>query len=227
MNDPRDVIRVLLVDDHAVVREGYRRLLEATGSIAVVGEATTADQAYRLSADLSPSVIVMDITLPGASGLEAMRRILARDPDARVLIFSMHEEVVFSTRAMSAGARGYLTKSSAPEVLVEGVRAVARGRKFLSPDIAQMMGLHSLQADETGLSALSEREFEIFRLLVAGRTLTEISSLLTLNYKTVANYQSSLRRKLNAATQMQLVRVAQLHGLLEPGADDDRVDHAG
>lgn len=213
-NDPA-TIRVLLVDDHAVVREGYRRLLETTGSIAVVGEAASAEQAYRLQGELAPDVVVMDITLPGASGLEAMRRILARDPDARVLVFSMHEDVVFPTRAMSAGARGYLTKSSAPDVLVEGVRAVARGRKFLSPDVAQAMGMHSIQEGETGLSALSEREFEIFRLLVAGRTLNEISNLLNLNYKTVANYQSSLRRKLGAATQMQIVRIAQVHGLLE------------
>ncbi len=213
-NEPA-TIRVLLVDDHAVVREGYRRLLEATGSITVVGEAANADQAYRLQGELAPDVVVMDITLPGASGLEAMRRILVRDPDARVLVFSMHEDVVFPSRAMTAGARGYLTKSSAPDVLVEGVRAVARGRKFLSPDVAQAMGLHSLQAGETGLSALSEREFEIFRLLVVGRNLNEISNLLNLNYKTVANYQSSLRRKLGAATQMQIMRIAQVHGLLE------------
>ena len=126
MNDA-PTVTVLLVDDHAVVREGYRRLLEERGQIAVIGEATDANDAYDKFCQLSPQVVVMDISLPGASGIEAMRRMLAREPNTRVLIFSMHEDVIFASRALQAGAAGYVTKASAPSVLVEAVHAIARG----------------------------------------------------------------------------------------------------
>ena len=132
-------LTVLLVDDHAVVREGYRRLLEDSGRISVVGEASNAADAYQQFCRLMPGVVVMDIALPGVSGIEGTRRILAHEPSARVLVFSMYEEAIFVRRALDAGAAGYLTKASAPHVLIEAIDVVASGRRFLSPDVAQAL----------------------------------------------------------------------------------------
>ena len=150
----------------------------------------------------------MDISLPGASGIEAMRRILAREPAARVLMFSMHEEPIFATRAFQAGALGYITKASAPEVLVDAVRAVAEGKRYISADMAQSLALQSVGAGVTGPEALSHREFEVMRLLVEGLTLNDIAQKLQLSYKTVANHQSAIRQKLNVETHAQLLKLA-------------------
>jgi two-component system invasion response regulator UvrY len=207
-------IDVLLVDDHAVVREGYRRLLERSSDIRVSGEADSAGAAYQAFCRLTPNVVVMDISLPDVSGIEAMRRMLARDAAARVLVFSMHEEPIFPTRAFRAGARGYVTKASAPDVLVEAVRIVARGRNYLSSDIAQTLALRNLMNDDVQLSALSSREFEIMRLLVEGYTVSAIAEKLGLGYKTVANYQSAIRQKLGVETAAQLYRIAARSGLI-------------
>lgn len=198
---------VLLVDDHAVVREGYRRLLERSGNITLAGEAGTADEACRLFAETSPDVVVMDISLPDLSGIEAMRRMLAHDPGTRVLIFSMYEELIYAERALQAGARGYLTKASAPNVLVQAVHAVARGQKFMSHDIAQKLALCD-HAAGVGAS-LSAREFEILRLLVQGTSVRDIATRMGLNPKTVANHQSAIRQKLGAETAVQLMRIGE------------------
>jgi DNA-binding NarL/FixJ family response regulator len=205
---------VLLVDDHAVVREGYRRLLERTQDLQVIAEASTGEEAYRLFSECKPRVVVMDISLPGIGGIEAARRILAREPEARVLMFSMHEDVVFSSRALQAGARGYVTKSSAPEVLVDAVRLVAEGKLYISHKMAQELAVQMMPGGQHPLNALSAREFEVFRLLVAGHAVAEIAKILSLSYKTVANYQSSIRQKLDVATAAQVVRMALSHGFL-------------
>src|SRR5690606_22269616 len=134
-------IRVLLVDDHAVVRAGYRGLLQGSGCIEVVGEAADASGACTLYREHAPDVVVMDISLPGRSGIVALERILARDSGARVLMFSMHEDAIFATHALRAGARGYITKSSAPEVLVEAVQAVADGRRYVGADMARTLAM--------------------------------------------------------------------------------------
>ncbi|HTP46347.1 MAG TPA: response regulator transcription factor [Casimicrobiaceae bacterium] len=207
-------VSVLLVDDHAVVREGYRRLLERALEIAVVGEAASAAEAYRLFTQLVPDVVVMDISLPDVSGIEAMRHLLLRERLAKVLVFSIHEEAIFPDRAFRAGARGYITKASAPEVLVEAVRAVARGDRFLSPDIAQRVAVRALAGASSALKSLSDREFEIARLLARGRSVREIAKLLCLNHKTVANYQWAIRNKLGAATPIQLIQIARQSGLI-------------
>ncbi len=201
----RESITVLLVDDHAVVREGYRRLLERRGDIAVIGEAGDAAQAHALFTALDPQIVVMDITLPGTSGIEAMRRMLVYRPGTRVLVFSMHEEAVFARRALQAGAFGYLTKASAPEVLVEAVHAVAQGTKYLSADIARKLALGEADADRPGADKLSAREFEILRLLAQGRSVKDIAESLGLNSKTVANHQSIIKQKLGADTALQLM----------------------
>lgn len=205
---------VLLVDDHAVVREGYRRLLERTADLVVIGEAANGEEAYRLFGELNPRVVVMDISLPGIGGIEAARRILARDPSARILMFSVHEDVVFSSRALQTGARGYVTKSSAPEVLVEAVRLVAAGKLYISHDMAQELAVQMVPGQHNPLHALSAREFEVFRLLVAGHRIEEIARILSLSTKTVANYQSSIRQKLDVSNTAQVVRIALSQGLL-------------
>lgn len=207
---------VLLVDDHSVVREGYRRLLEVSGGITVVGEAGCATEAYHMFCSLTPDVAVMDIALPGVSGIEALRRILAHEPKARVLMFSMYEDAIFARRALAAGAAGYLTKAAAPRVLVEAVASIACGRRFLSPDVAQTLALQPLSAEQATHDVLSAREFEVLKLLADGHGLNEIAQQLGLTPKTVANHQSSIRQKLGAETATQLLRAAMRFGLVPP-----------
>ncbi len=200
-------LSVLLVDDHAVVREGYRRLLERHGDIEVVGEAEDAAGAHDLFCRLQPQIVVMDITLPGTTGIEAMRRILAHDPRARVLIFSMHEEAIFASHALQAGAFGYLTKASAPDALVQAVHSIAGGKKYVSADIAQKLALREFEAREA--DELTEREFEVLQLLAQGRSIKDIAESMGLNPKTVANHQSAIKSKLGADTAIDLLKKSQ------------------
>jgi len=204
-------IRVLLVDDHAVVREGYRRLLEHEPGIQVTGEAANAVQACSYARALLPDVVVMDIGLPGASGIEAMRRMLADRPTLRVLIFSMHDDAIFCSRALDAGALGYLSKSSAPEALVEAIYAVFRGESYLSPDVAENLTRQRSTNAPFSLESLTAREFEVLRLLVRGETVGAIATRLGLSEKTVANHQTALREKLGVRNGVQLaLRAAEL-----------------
>lgn len=207
-------IDVLLVDDHAVVREGYRRLLEQTEDIRVLAEAGSGEDAYRLFCELRPAVVVMDISLPRISGIEITRKIVAREPGARVLVFSMHEDVVFASRALAAGARGYIAKSAAPEVLVEAIRRIAAGKGYVDHAMAQKLASQRVGSEPDPVSVLTEREFEVFRLLAQGQPVGEIASILNLTAKTVANHQSSLRQKLGVDNAAQLVRLAARHGLI-------------
>jgi DNA-binding NarL/FixJ family response regulator len=156
----------------------------------------------------------MEITLPGASGIEAMRRMLLQRPDGRVLIFSMHEEAIFARRALQAGAFGYVTKASAPNVLVEAIHSVAAGKKYLSADVAQKLALHDFAAEQA--DGLSAREFEVLRQLAKGHSIKEIAESMGLNPKTVANHQSSIKQKLGADTAIQLLRKAGQLGLEPP-----------
>lgn len=214
------LVRVVLVDDHAVVREGYRRMLERTQDIVVIAEAGTGEEAYRVICELKPDVAVLDISLPGIGGIEVVRRVLAREPEQKILVFSMHEDTVFSSRALQAGARGYVTKSAAPEVLVEAVRLVAGGKLYITDEMAQELAIQMLPGREKPIDALSAREFEVFRLLVAGHSLQEISRILCLSYKTVANHQSSIRQKLDVSNTAQVVRIALQHGLIASLPDE-------
>jgi DNA-binding NarL/FixJ family response regulator len=211
MTVPVEAITVLLVDDHAVVREGYRRLLERQPDIAVIGEAADAASAQALFSSLRPHIVVMDITLPGQSGLEALRGMLAQRSDARILMFSMHEDAIFARRALAAGAFGYVTKASAPDVLVGALRTIAAGRKYLSPEIAQVLALAAVPADPP--EALSARELTVLREIVRGRSIREIAASLALSPKTVANHQSALKQKLKVDTAIQLLHKASELGL--------------
>jgi two-component system, NarL family, invasion response regulator UvrY len=210
-------VSVLLVDDHAVVREGYRRLVERHGDIAVIGEAGDAATAHSLFCSREPQIVVMDITLPGTSGIEAMRRMLVYNPEARVLIFSMHEDTIFARRALQAGAFGYVTKASAPTVLVEAIHAVAAGKRYLSPEIAQKLALRDVVVDPAAADGLTAREFEVLRLLAQGQSVEQIAQSMSLNAKTVANHQTVIKRKLGADTAIQLLKKAAQLGLDQPG----------
>ena len=206
-------ISVLLVDDHAVVREGYRRLLERADHLIVVGEASSPAEALRLDAELRPDVIVLDIALPGVSGIEVLRRILSRRPDACVLMFSMYQDGIYASRALSAGALGYLSKASAPDLMVEAVRAVAAGRRYLSPDVETALSRQSPHASRLA-DALSTRELEVLRMLTQGFGVEEIGERLGLSPKTAANHQSSIKQKLGASSALQLILIAQQFGLI-------------
>jgi two-component system, NarL family, invasion response regulator UvrY len=208
-------ITVLLVDDHAVVREGYRRLLERDPGLAVVGEAATAAQSVDLARSLNPDVVVMDIALPDGSGIAALRRIMAARSSQRVLIFSMHAEAIFAVHAFAAGAVGYLSKASAPELLVKAIHAVRAGVRFMSPDVAAAVEQHEATGRRAPLSALSPRELEILGFLVGGETVRRIGQRLGLTEKTVANMQSVIREKLGAENGVQLARIAREAGLLK------------
>ncbi|HJS89307.1 MAG TPA: response regulator transcription factor [Steroidobacteraceae bacterium] len=204
MTDPTTV---LLVDDHAIVREGYRRLLEEEPSIRVVGEAGNAEQACASARALAPDVVVMDIALPATSGIEATRRMLKDQPRLRILMFSMYDDAIYASRALEAGALGYLSKASAPEVLVQAIYAVSRGERYLSPDVAMNMTRSATYPGRSEIEALSPREFEVLRLLVQGETVRSISEKLGLSEKTVANHQSVIREKLGARNSAQLARL--------------------
>ncbi len=211
---PDPAITVLLIDDHAVVREGYRRLLERSGGIIVLGEAGDATAAFDLFVRLAPRIVVMDITLPGSSGIDVMRRMLGHDPQSRVLIFSMHEDAIFAKRALQAGARGYVPKSSAPDELVEAVHAVAAGERYLTPSMAQKLALGDLSANRQRAEGLTAREVEILRLLADGQSVKEIAQAIGVTAKTVANHQTLIRQKLGAGTAIQLLRRAESLGLV-------------
>ena len=207
-------LRLLLVDDHAVVRQGYRRLMELEPDLLVCGEAGDADDACRSAVETAPDVVVLDLNLGTGSGLEALRRMRQRQPQLKVLIFSMYHSAVHVTQALRAGAQGYLTKSAAPEALIDAVRRIARGERLLSPDVAQVLA-HDHIEGESLMSRLTPREFEILRLTVRGDSVAAVADQLHLSVKTVFNHMSIVRHKLEVTSDFQLLQLAARHGLLE------------
>jgi DNA-binding NarL/FixJ family response regulator len=182
----------------------------------VVGEAASMGEALRLDGELQPDVVVLDIALPGVSGIEILRRVVARRPEARVLMFSMYQDGIYATHAVNAGAYGYLSKASAPDLLVSAVRAVADGRRFVSPDVQRAMTTHSATGQQLA-HALSIRELEVLRLLAQGYGVDEIAVRLGLSPKTAANHQTSIKQKLGAGSALQLILIAQQFGLIDAG----------
>jgi two-component system invasion response regulator UvrY len=208
-------ISILLVDDHPVVRQGYRRVLEHQSDFRVVAEADNAASAYSAFKRHSPNVVVLDISMPGASGLEAMRNIRLRNSRARILVFSMHTEAVLVRAAFDAGASGYVTKSNEPAVLIRAIRSVARGERAMSDDIAHILAAESLTPSRSTLDHLGEREIEILRQFAAGATTKQIASNLNLSVKTVQNYHYLIKAKTGMRTDAQLVRLAAECGLTD------------
>lgn len=196
-------IKVMLVDDHAVVRAGYRMLLEIQGGYAVVSEVNTGEAAIEAYLEESPQIVIMDLNLPGASGIEATRKILALDPCAKILIFSIHAEAIYLSRAFEAGALGYLCKSSSPSQMIEAVHAILHQGHYRDPNvpIAPPNGRDPIQL-------LSPREFEIFQLLGRGYASREISEALSLSPKTVSNSLGIIKEKLAIGSTAELVKIA-------------------
>lgn len=207
-------IRVLLVDDHAIVREGYRRLLETRPDLAVVGEAASAREALEQFKALAPDVMVLDLGLPDMGGVELIRRLLQRDGAARILVFTMHREPLFATQALRAGALGYVTKSSPPEELLKAVYQVALRRQVISPDIAPELALALIDRPREPLAELAPREFEILRLLLDGLGPEEIGTRLSISAKTVQNCHYQIKSKLGVRSDIELTRLALRLGLI-------------
>ena len=208
-------ISILLVDDHPIVRQGYRRVLEHQSDFRVVAEADSATNAYSSFKTHTPDIVVMDISMPGASGLEAIRNIRSRDGRAGILVFSMHSEPAQVKAAFKAGANGYVTKSSEPTTLIRAIRAVARGERAMSDDIAHILAAESLAPSRSALDFLGEREIEILRQIAAGATQEQIASNLNLSMKTVQNYHYLVKAKTGMRTDAQLVRLAVECGLTD------------
>jgi len=210
------MIRVMLVDDHAVVRTGFRLLLQSTPEVSVVGEAASGEAACQRYAELAPDVVVMDLAMPGMGGLEAVKRIRAHDPAARILALSAHDDPMHARRALREGALGFLSKRSAPEALTEAIGAVAAGRRYLDPDLAQKLALAEIEGGgKSPLERLSEREFEVFIRLARGASVQRIAEDLKLSASTVGTHLYNIKQKLAASNQSELTLLAIRHGLIE------------
>jgi len=208
------MIRVLLADDHPVVRSGYLRLLDQAGDIQVIAEAGDADAAYAAFTAHQPDVVVTDLAMPVGGGLELLRRVLLRDAQARLLVFSMHDAAVLVRRALQAGARGFLTKASPPECLVDAVRELHAGRRYLGRELSPTLLERDPHDEADRLAALSAREFEIFRLLAQGHSAGACAEALKLSPKTVANVQTAIKEKLGVVTSAALVHLAIRHHVI-------------
>ena len=209
------IVKVVLVDDHTVVRSGLRRLLESHKSIEIVAEADTGEMAYQVYGEVLPDVVLMDISMPGMGGLEAAKRILQRYPQAKIVIFSMHEAVSFAAQALKTGVKGYVTKTGVADDLVQAVLDVAKGRIFLSQDVAQKVALQTLIGESNPLQQLTSREFEVFRLLAEGKRVEDVAEMLKISQKTVANYYTLIKQKLSVNSPVEMVRLAMKHGLID------------
>lgn len=208
----KPTITILVVDDHPIVRAGCRQLIQQIPSAKII-EAETGEEGYRLFQENYPDMVLLDITLPGIGGLEILRKMRANRENAKILMFSMHEDPVFASRAMQAGARGYITKNNAADHLVEAIEKVLAGKTYLSPDTAQQLAMLNIGSETSALSDLSRRELEILRLLGEGKSMSEISEILGISYKTVANNLTQIKSKLDISKTAELMRFAIGHGL--------------
>ena len=206
---------IILVDDHAVVRAGVRRLLEQEPLFEVIGEAESGEKAYQIFGELKPDVMVMDLSMPGMGGLESIRRILMRYEKAKILVLSMHEDLSFANQALKLGAKGYLTKNTLADDLVKSIETVTPGDVFLSDEIAKKMAMQSISGNQDPVHELSAREFEIFRLLAEGLDIDAIASTLNISSKTVSNYQTMIKQKLDINTPIELIRYAIKVGVIK------------
>ncbi|MEZ5658571.1 MAG: response regulator transcription factor [Burkholderiaceae bacterium] len=215
MSDPAS-IRIMIVDDHAVVRSGYRRLLENEPDILVVAEADTGDAAYMRYRRSDIDVCIIDIMMPGSSGIDAIRRIRAVDADARILVFTMYSRAAIARQALAAGATAFLSKDSHPSEMVHAVRAVAAGKPYLSHSLALELTIPSTRGAVGAFDALSPREFEVCSMYLRGARIDDIGENLKISAKTVSNLLSIVRQKLRVDTDIALFRQAAEAGLLEP-----------
>jgi two-component system invasion response regulator UvrY len=209
-------IRVMLVDDHAVVRMGFRLLIEGSPELSVVAEAECGEEALKAYSEVKPDVLVLDISMPGIGGLETLTRLLAKDPEARILVLSAHEDTMHPRRALKAGALGYLSKRSAAEELIQAIRQVYQRKTFIEPALAQQMAVQQVSGDRNPVEVLSDKEFKVFLALARGESVAEIAEVLHLSPRTVGTHLYNIKQKLGASNQADLAIIAVRNRLIEP-----------
>ena len=210
------MIRVLIADDHAVVRTGFRLLLEEADDIVVVAEAESGEESVRLYTETTPDVVMLDITMPGIGGIEAIKKILARDKRARILVLSMHEDIIHPKRVLKSGALGYLTKRQAPEVLIETIRKIYNRETLIDPELAQRIAVADASGKSSPIDLLSEREFNVFEKLALGKGVNDIAEMLSLSPSTVGTHLYNIKQKLGVSNQAEITIMAVRHGVIDP-----------
>jgi two-component system invasion response regulator UvrY len=210
------LINVFLVDDHELVRTGIRRIIEDVRGMNVVGEADSGEDAVKWCRSNNTDIVLMDMNMPGIGGLEATKKILRFNPDVKIIVLTIHTENPFPTKVMQAGAAGYLTKGAAPDEMVNAIRIVNSGQRYISPEIAQQMALSQFSpASENPFAGLSERELQIMMMITKGQKVTDISEQLNLSPKTVNSYRYRLFAKLDINGDVELTHLAIRHGMLD------------
>ncbi|MDB5885248.1 MAG: two component transcriptional regulator, LuxR family [Polaromonas sp.] len=211
------MIRIVIADDHAVVREGLKRIVTSASDMAVVGEAANGAEVMRQVRECDFDVLVLDLSMPGRSGMELIKLVRCEKPKLRILVLSMHEELQYAVRSIKSGASGYLTKESAPTQLMQVLRKIASGGAFISTGVAEQLALGSMMGSNSAAhEKLTDREFEVFRLIATGMSVTEIAGRLNLSAKTISTHKANLMQKMNLNNQSELIRYAIKHGVTEP-----------
>lgn len=212
------MIRIVIADDHAIVREGLKRIVASAEDLSIVDEAADGNEVLRLVREREFDVLVLDLSMPGRSGMELIRLVHAERPRLRILVLSMHQELQYAVRAIKSGASGYLTKESAPAQLVHAIHKIAGGGAFVSAEVAEQLALGAMPGGSPAAAheALSDREFEVLRLLAAGVSVTDIGTRLHLSVKTVSTHKANLMQKMGWQNQSELIRYAIKHGLVDP-----------
>jgi len=211
------MIRIVVADDHAIVREGLKRIITSSGDMTVAGEAADGTEVMQQVRGLDFEVLVLDLSMPGRSGMELIKLVRNEKPKLRILVLSMHQELQYAVRAIKSGANGYLTKESTPLLLLHVLRKIAAGSAYISADVAEQLALGSMRG---GVSApherLSDREFEVFRLIAGGVSVSDIAVRLNLSAKTISTHKANLMQKMDMRNQSELIRYAIKHGVAEP-----------
>jgi DNA-binding NarL/FixJ family response regulator len=211
-----NVIRLGIADDHTIVREGLKQLLEAEADLTIAGEARNAEEVIELVRNTALDVLILDMSMPGRSGIELIRQVRLDCPKVRILILSMHEEEQYAVRAIKAGASGYLTKESASSQLVQAIRKVATGGAFITPAVAEQLALGIMSQHEgPPHSSLSDREFQVFRMIASGLSVSDIALELHLSVKTISTHKARIMLKMNLGNNTELLKYAIAHNLTE------------
>lgn len=210
------MIKIVIADDHAIVREGLKRIVSSADDMGVVGEACDGNEVMQRVRDLSFDVLMLDLSMPGRNGMETIKLVRAERPALRILVLSMHQELQYAVRAIRSGASGYLTKESAPDLLVQAIRKIAGGGAYISAEVAEQLALRSMPGSGAlPHENLTQREFEVMQLLVAGTSVTHIATKINLSVKTVSTHKTNLMQKMAMDNQAELIRYAIRHGLVD------------
>jgi DNA-binding NarL/FixJ family response regulator len=211
------VIRIVIADDHAIVREGLKRIVSSADDLQVVAEAANGTEVMQRVRESEFDVLVLDLSMPGRSGMELIKLVRSEKPKVRILVLSMHQELQYAVRAIKSGASGYLTKESAPGQLEQAIRKIAAGGAFISAEVAEQLALSAMPGGTSAPhESLSNREFEVFRLIAAGVSVTDIATRLKLSVKTISTHKANLMQKMGLQNQSELIRYAIKHGVSEP-----------